>query len=171
MKENKNTTMIITIALLIALEIILTRFLSINLPFLRMGFGFLPVAMIGILYGPVWAGAAYALGDILGLMILPTGPYFPGFTVTAFLTGVIFGLFLHNKPITWKRVIIPSAIILVLINLVLDTYWLTFILGDGYLVLLPQRIIKVVLALPIHAIMIPLVWNRILSKIPQLQTA
>jgi len=171
MNENRNTTKIVTIAFLIAMEIILTRFLSINLPYLRMGFGFLPVAMIGILYGPLWAGAAYALGDILGMMIFPTGPYFPGFTVSAFLTGVTFGIFLHNRTVTWKRVVLPSAIVLVIINLGLDTYWLTFLLDKGYLALLPARIIKTVMAFPIQVTLIPLVYNRLLRKIPFFQIA
>jgi ECF transporter S component (folate family) len=127
--------------------------------------------MIGILYGPLWAGAAYAVGDILGMMILPTGPYFPGFTLTAFLTGVTFGLFLHTRTVTWKRVVIPSAIVLVIINLGLDTYWLTIILGKGYLALLPARIIKTVLAFPIQVMLIPFVYNRLLSKIPFFQAA
>ena len=93
MKENKNITMIITIAFLIALEIILTRFLSINTPILRMGFGFLPVAMCAILYGPLWAGAAYAIGDILGWMLFPTGPYFPGLYGNRFFDRPDFRIF------------------------------------------------------------------------------
>ena len=36
------------LAFLIALEIILTRFCSIQTPIVRIGFGFLPVAMMGI---------------------------------------------------------------------------------------------------------------------------
>ncbi|MBK5246006.1 MAG: ECF transporter S component [Peptostreptococcaceae bacterium] len=52
MKNNSKVTRLITIGLFIALEIILTRFLSINTPFIRIGFGFLPVAMLGIMYGP-----------------------------------------------------------------------------------------------------------------------
>ena len=55
------------IAFLIALEIILTRFLSINTPIVRIGFGFLPVAMAGILFGPLWAGLALVSRYILAL--------------------------------------------------------------------------------------------------------
>ena len=46
-----------------------------------------------MMYGPLSAGVAYALGDLLGMMIFPNGSYFPGFTLTAFLTGVIYGLY------------------------------------------------------------------------------
>ena len=44
---------------------------------------------------PISAGVAYAIGDILGMMIFPSGSYFPGFTLTAFLTGVIYGVVLY----------------------------------------------------------------------------
>ena len=46
------TADLVIMAFLIALEIVLTRFCSINTPILRIGFGFLPVAMLGIMYGP-----------------------------------------------------------------------------------------------------------------------
>ena len=47
-----------------------------------------------MLFGPGVGGAVGALSDILGYAVRPTGPYFPGFTVTAALSGVIFGLLL-----------------------------------------------------------------------------
>lgn len=169
MTKNQNTSRLIAIAFLIAIEIILTRFLSINTPILRIGFGFLPVAMIGILYGPLWAGMAYAIGDILGIMLFPSGPFFPGFTVSAFLTGLTYGFFLYKKPVTWKRVLMASSVVCILINLGLDTLWLTILMDKGMLALLPARIIKVAVALPIQVILIPLVWNRLLSKIPFIQ--
>ena len=77
---------LIQISLLIAIEVILTRFCSINTPIVRIGFGFLPIAIIAMMYGPLSAGISYAIGDILGMMLFPTGSFFPGFTLTAFLT-------------------------------------------------------------------------------------
>lgn len=171
MKENHNTSRLITIAFLIALEIILTRFFSINTPILRIGFGFLPVAMTGILFGPLWAGAAYALGDILGMMIFPSGPYFPGFTLTTFLTGLTFGLVLHNHPVTWRRVLLASSIVCILINLGLDTLWLYIMMDDAVVALIPTRIAKAVIMLPVQVILIPAVWNRLLSKVKFIQAA
>lgn len=96
--KNNSVKKLVEISLLIALEVILTRFCSINTATLRIGFGFLPIAIIAMMYGPLSAGVAYALGDLLGMMIFPSGSYFPGFTLTAFLTGVIYGLVLYRKP-------------------------------------------------------------------------
>ena len=165
--ENKSTTMrLVVMAFLIALEIVLTRFCSINTPILRIGFGFLPVAMMGIMFGPLWAAIGYAAGDVLGMIIFPTGAYFPGFTLTAFLTGLVFGIFLYGKEITWKRVLPASLIVILGCNLCLDTVWLSILMGDGFLALLPTRIFKCAVMLPIHLVLIPLVWNRILSRLP-----
>ena len=166
MEKKSATSRLVIMAFLIAMEIILTRFCSINTPILRIGFGFLPVAMMGIMFGPVWAAAGYAIGDLLGMLIFPSGAYFPGFTLTAFLTGLVFGLFLHNREITWKRVLPASLIIILGCNLILDTLWLSILMGDGLIALLPTRIFKCAVMLPIHLILIPLVWNRIVSRIP-----
>ena len=167
MNKRSATTRLVIMAFLIALEIILTRFCSINTPILRIGFGFLPVAMMGIMYGPIWAAIGYAVGDILGMLIFPSGIFFPGFTVTAMLTGLVFGLFLHNKEkITWKTVLPASLIIILVLNLCLDTLWLSIMFGDAFIALLPTRIFKCVVMLPIHLVLIPLVWNRVMSKIP-----
>ena len=171
MKLKLNTKSLIMIAFLIALEIILTRFLSINTPILRIGFGFLPVAMAGILFGPLWAGLAYALGDILGMLLFPAAPYFPGFTLTAFLTGVVYGYFLHNKPINWKRVLVPVVIVLFVLNLCLDTLWLYILMDNAVVALLPARLLKCVIMLPVQLILIQAVWHRLLNKISFIHVA
>ncbi|MEG0829866.1 MAG: folate family ECF transporter S component [Anaerovoracaceae bacterium] len=166
MYKTSNTSRLVTMGLLVALEIILTRFCSINLPFLRIGFGFLPVAMMAIMYGPIWAGIGYAIGDLLGMAIFPSAAYFPGFTLTAFLTGIVFGVILHKHPITWKRVLIASLIVVVGLNLGLDTIWLSMLYGKAYIPMLAGRIIKVPIAIAIQTILIPLVWNHVMSKTP-----
>jgi len=171
MRKKSATSQLVMMAFLIALEIILTRFCSINTPILRIGFGFLPVAMMGIMYGPLWAALGYAVGDILGMIIFPSGMFFPGFTVTALLTGLVFGFFLHGRQITWKTVLPASLVIILGLNLVLDTIWLSIMMGDAFIALLPTRIFKCAVMLPIHLILIPLVWNRIMSRIPAVQNA
>lgn len=151
-------------ALLIALEIILTRFLSIETPTLRIGFGFLPVAIMAILYGPWWTGAAGVVGDLVGMMLFPKAAFFPGFTLTAFLTGMIYGLFLYKKPITWKRTFVAVSSVNVICSLCLDTLWLSMMYGDSFLVLLPMRLVKAAIMIPVATVLIYLVWTRAISK-------
>lgn len=146
---------------MIAIEIVLTRFFSINTTFLRIGFGFLPISMIAVMYGPIWAGAAYAVGDVIGAFLFPSGPFFPGFTLTAFLTGLVFGIILYQKDVTWKRALLASSVVVLLLNLVLDTYWLSILYGNAFIGLLPARIIKVAFAIPVETVLITTVWNKI----------
>ncbi len=89
------TTKTLTLsALLAALEIVLSRFLSISAWNTKIGFAFVPVALAALLLGPLNAGIVAALADFLGALLFPVGPYFPGFTLTAFLMGLCYGVFL-----------------------------------------------------------------------------
>ncbi len=90
-----NTRYITYIAVLTAMEVVLSRFLSINAWNLKIGFNFVPIVIAAMLMGPVAAGITAALGDFAGAMLFPIGAYFPGFTATAFLSGIVFGLFLY----------------------------------------------------------------------------
>ena len=96
-----NTQRLAVSALLIAADVVLTRLLAINTPVMKISLGFAAVALSALLYGPWWAAVTAALGDLLGALLFPTGAYFPGFTLTAALTGVIFGLCLYQKPKRW----------------------------------------------------------------------
>lgn len=161
----KKTQKLLYIALLIAIEVILTRFLSIQTPIVRIGFGMLPVALVGILFGPISAGVAGALGDLIGMFLFPGGAYFPGFTVSAFLTGTILGLFLHNR-FSLKNVILAVTTISIVVHLGLNTVWLSMILNKGVLALLPARILKTGITLLTDSFVIFSVWTLLKSRIP-----
>ena len=166
MSTKNKTQRLIVMAFLIAISVILTRFCSINTPILRIGFGFMPCAFMGIMYGPVWAGIGYALADVLGMMIFPSGAYFPGFTLTAFLTGIVYGLFYYKREVSIKSSILPNAIVSFVLNLGLDTLWLMILMGQGFWALLPTRIVKCVVMFVIQLVLIPLVWNKLAVRIP-----
>ncbi|RDY23324.1 folate family ECF transporter S component [Romboutsia maritimum] len=160
-----NSKTITELALLIALEVILSRFLSIHTPIVRIGFGFLPLAIMGILYGSWTAGIAAIFADLIGFILFPTGTYFPGFTLTAFLTGFTYGILLYNKPKYTIRILISVLVVCLILNLVLDTLWLSILMGKGYIALLPTRIIKVLVMIPVQFISISLVWNKFLIRV------
>lgn len=84
-------------ALLIALQVVLSRWLSFQTWNLKIGFSFVPVVLAARLFGPVQAMLVYGIGDVVGTLLFPVGAYFPGFTVSAVLSGLIYGLFLYKK--------------------------------------------------------------------------
>lgn len=87
--------------MLVAFQIILTRLCSIQTPIVRIGFAFLPVVIIEIMYGTIWSCVANGIAEIIGVILFPTGAFFIGFTLTAILSGVV----LHNKLVIWLRII------------------------------------------------------------------
>ena len=174
MANKSNTTRLVIMAFLIALEIILTRFCSINTPILRIGFGFLPVAMAGIMFGPWWAAVGYTIGDLLGMMIFPTGAYFPGYTLTAVVGGLIWGLWLYPRKITVWRAIGAKTCINLFCNICLNTLWLTVTGGKAMSVLLVTRVPKNLILLPIEIVLVYFgmkLVNRIYGALPNGKTA
>ncbi|MBR2706788.1 MAG: folate family ECF transporter S component [Mogibacterium sp.] len=157
-------TLVIT-SFMIALSVVLSKLVSVNISFLRIGFGFLPIAVLAILYGPVAAAVGYGLADIIGAFLFPTGTFFPGFTVSAVLTGLIFGFVLYNKEVTIIRALTASALVCLFVNLLLNTYWLTFLLGKGFTVLLASRAVKEIVAIPVMALLTVAVDRYVLRHV------
>lgn len=159
------TRTIAFVGLLVAMEIIFTRFLSFQTPIIRIGFGFIPIAFSAILFGPVVGGLTGAISDVIGMLIFPAGAYFPGFTLSAFLGGVIYGLFLHKKQVTVINVALSVLVITLFVDLGLNTLWLSMITGKAAFVLLIPRLYKSAIMLPIQATTIFVLWKYIGSHI------
>ena len=107
-------------ALLVALEIVLNRFCSINTMGLKIGLSFLPMVLCAALFGPWWTACSYALADFIGAILFPIGPYHPGFSICAGLMGMVYGLFLYKKAGSWKKMflrILAATLILSLIHI------------------------------------------------------
>ena len=122
MNSGKITLRQLTVsALLIALDVVFSRVLAINTPLMKIGLGFAAVAVAAMLYGPAWAALTAALGDLIGALLFPTGAYFPGFTATAALTGLIFGLFLYRREKSLLRAFLAALCNCLLVTLLLNT--------------------------------------------------
>ncbi|HPL53447.1 MAG TPA: folate family ECF transporter S component [Bacillota bacterium] len=162
-----NTKTIAFVGLLISMEIIFTRFLALQTPIIRIGFGFIPIAFSGIMFGPVIGGLTAAIADILGMLIFPKYPYFPGFTLSAFLTGAVYGLFLHKKkkPVTLSNIIKSVLLITIFVDLGLTTLWVYMTTGKAAAALLIPRISKSAIMLPIQIVSINVLWKYIGSHI------
>lgn len=144
----------VQVALLIAVEIVLSRFLSIPTPITKISFAFLPIAITAMLFGPLYAGIAAVLADFIGATMFPTAPFFPGFTLTAFLTGLIYGLFLYKRPITFLRVICAVLLIAIALHLGLNTVWIKMITGKAVFAILPARLLQTAIMLPVQVLSI-----------------
>ena len=90
------TTKRLTLAgMLIALEVVLEK-ISIGDPtILKFGFGFIATALTGYYLGPWIGGWAMVVNDIISNTILNCRTDFiPGFTFSAFISGMLAGMLL-----------------------------------------------------------------------------
>lgn len=140
-------------AVLVAIEIVLSRFLSFSVWNMKIGFAFVPVVVAAVLLGPVRAGAISAVADFLGAVLFPIGTYFPGFTCTAFLTGMVFGLFLHPK-ITVLRIAGAVGINQLVLGLFVNTLWISILYASPYSPLLLTRLTQCAILIPVQMITI-----------------
>ena len=155
-----NIKTITSVAMLISVEIIMSRFLAITTPIVKISFAFIPIVIIAHMYGPLYSSLAAAIADIIGALLFPVGPYFLGFTVTAFLAGLTYGLFLYKRNVTKLSIVTMVLTISIVLNLGLDTLWLYIITGKAFLVLLLPRIMKTLLMFPFQISVIYLVIKK-----------
>lgn len=130
------------IGILVAMEIILARF-SIHTWNIKIGFSFVPIVVAAILYGPVAGGLVGAVGDIISAVMFPVGAYFPGFTLTAYLTGAVFGL-CFQKKVSVLNVMLSVMIVQGAISQCLNTYWISFLYGSPYWLLFATRVYQTI---------------------------
>lgn len=150
-----NIRTITTLGLLVAVEIVLARFCSISAWNIRIGFSFLPIVIAAVMFGPLQAGIVAALGDFIGAIMFPLGMYFPGLTLTAFLTGIVFGLFLHKRQNT-IRIFGAVAVNQLVLSLVLNTLWISILYNSPYQALFATRTVQCLILCPVQYIMIGL---------------
>lgn len=103
-KRRIATSIIVKASLLATISIILTRFLSPMIPLggvpaLRIGFGSIPLILSGMMFGPVVGAITGVVADLAGVLINPQGSFFPGFTLSSALFGVISGLLFFKLKI------------------------------------------------------------------------
>ena len=158
---SEHLLMLVLLAVLTAMEIVLSRFLSINTWNLKIGFSFVPIVVAAMLYGPLGGACVAGMGDFLGANLFPIGPYFPGYTVTAVLTGLVFGVLLYRKQ-TPIRAGVAVAINQLIFSLLLNTFWIFLTNMDSskaapYFTILTTRILQCAILIPVQFVTIMII--------------
>lgn len=163
-KKKIDVKSIALMGLLIALEIILSRFLSIAAWNLKIGFSFIPVVIAAILLGPVEAALVGAIADFLGAVLFPIGAYFPGFTLTQFIVGLVFGLLLYKK-VSIVRIVIAAAINNFIFSMLLNGLWISILYGSPFLGILPTRAVQACVMFVVQIITIAILQEALLKRV------
>ena len=131
-------------AMMLALRIVLGIFSNFTLaimPFVKIGFSFIPVVIVAYLYGPICAAIVSGAGDILAIIFAnPTAfSMNPALTACYVWEGILYGVVLYQSDMSLKRIIIAKAAVLALCTLPLNTIVLSIMMGIPYLTMLLYR--------------------------------
>ncbi|QSX05301.1 folate family ECF transporter S component [Sedimentibacter sp. zth1] len=234
------TRKLTTASILIAMSLVLNLLFLFYIPVagfqaVKITFSTAITMITGIICGPMVGFISGSLVDILTCLIKPVGPYFPGFTIAAGLSGLIPGLFFkyfksdklnynlintifisilsascvggfifkglltiegnslyyNGEPLhialiigyivlTLAYIVFPIIVtkkfhskyktnkILFMVSvsqfitsIILNTYFLSIIMGKGFIVFLPARILSNFFLIPIYAIVISTVLETV----------
>ncbi|MDE3283190.1 folate transporter [Lacticaseibacillus casei] len=143
-----STRNIVYMAMLMAMQIVLGRF-SFGTPWLKISPAFFATILMGYYFGPWLAAGAAALNDQLSIMVFNPGANFPGFTFSAAIAAMIYGMFFHGKKVTVMRTLLGVGLVLLISNVILTTLWLNM-MGTPWQGIIWPRTIKNVVMLPIQ---------------------
>ena len=101
-------------------------------------------------------GITGALGDLIGALLFPVGAYFPGFTLSSFLDGAIYG-WCFRKGTGKRQILLAVLLVQVAISLLLNTFWLTVLFQVSLESLLTLRLFQCAAGIVIKFLMLSLV--------------
>lgn len=162
MQKNKKivTKEICVLALLTAVGIVLNRFVPVvNLWSTKIDFSFVAVMLAASLTGPIGGAVVGGLIDFIGAVLFPVGPYFPGFTVTAALTGLVFGLLLYKKC-NFLRILIAVLSTQLVCGLLLNSIFISILYTKAFTALLTTRAIQACVMSAVEILFAELVLDR-----------
>lgn len=172
--ELKNPITLAVTGMLIGLYVVLKMFATVYISTdLRITFAYLALAAIGMLFGPTVAFASGAIGDVLGYFMSPTGGgFFPGYTLTYAVEGLIFGLILYHKIhqkyrfsfTSILRLIISRVLVIIVCYIIINTFNRYFEMGAVAFSWpsMTARIIKNTIQLPIDIVIMSIILPSIM---------
>ena len=158
MKARQDALKTLTVcAMMIALSIVFCRLLGFpQSGATRIELGFLPIAIVAVLYGPIWSMISYGIADFIGALIF-TGVN-PFITLCKIVFGLAMGLAFYKKE---KIGLVRNILFFVVGGFIIDVLMMmpiwVFMFGNtwsqafyfrmiGYAVNTPVRIIVLAVA-------------------------
>ena len=152
-------------AMLIAVNAVLGQFTLPLSESVRIGFGFVTVPVASMLYGPLVGCAMGMLQDVLSLMIKPTGGLIIALTLNAGMMGIVYAAFFYKMKLSFVKVLLAQSVVVCVINIILNSIALAPVVGNGMVGILPARLIKNIVMLPIQVMIMYLLLKTVDLKI------
>ena len=168
-REFKSLHTVILCGLMGALGIILKMFASIPFGPFTITYAWIPNRIVDFIFGPA-VGAVYGgVMDIVKFMLKPTGTFNLGYTAVAVLAGLVFGTILYKKPVSFMRIVFAQSLVKIFINAGLSTYLMAFERGEAFMALMPVRLVKNLIMIPLDSILLFVVLTALMKVLPRLK--
>ena len=155
-------------AMLAAISVALESF---NLPItasIQIHFTFLPGGLCGMICGP-WLSLVYGIITDVVACVIAGYAFFPGYTLSAALSSLIYALFLYRRPLSFPRLLGCRGVINLFINTLLGSVWRVMFYGKSpYLVYVGGAALKNCLLLPIETLMMAWVYAALAPALVRL---
>ena len=163
----KNVRMLTLAGIITAASIVLESFPIYLLgTSLKIYFSCLVISLGCYVYGPAVGILVGFANDTLGFLISSFGePYFPGYLITAMLSGLIYGTLLYRQRITVLRLVVVRLVINYGSNVLLGSVWKAMLYGKGYYYYFTTGLVKNTTMLPIEVLLMVLMFQLALPAL------
>ena len=146
-----------------AFSILLSKFANIKvLPTLNIGFGSVANRVVDFVFGPIVGAIFGGVMDILKFFLNPgNGPFHFGFTFNAIVASILFGAVVYKKKITILRIFFANLLVKVIVNIGLNTFWLSQLYGKGFFAIIVPRLFSNVVMLGIDTALYFIIFKAI----------
>lgn len=167
-KQHWSVKTLVFMALLIAIQLVLSRVLVIDLGVYRITFGTIATILAGLWLGPVAGGVCGMTADIIGCFMKGYAIN-PLITLAAICWGVVPGVakkLMAEKTRKMKTVIICAAIVIsgILGTLVFTTAGLV-VIGANFYGIMPGRLVQFCIMTPIYCVLTSLLYFSPLTSL------
>lgn len=161
-KQRWSVKTMVFVALLVALHLVLTRVLVIELGAYRISLGSICTVLTGLWFGPVAGAVGGFAADIIGCFMKGYAIN-PLIDAAAIMWGLIPGLtkrFIVNRSKTGKTIGICVSVFItgVISSLVLTTAGLVWFMGYNFYAIIPGRLVQFVIMVPIYCVVTCLLY-------------
>ncbi|MGY3777065.1 folate family ECF transporter S component [Isobaculum melis] len=143
---------------IVAIQIILGSLLSVQFLLTKISFSFIAMALSARVFRPHITAGLAALAYTLGMILFPKFTFFPGFILTAFLAGLIFGYALYKK-VTLLRIMLANFLVTFGVYLFLNSLWLNMLYQTPWSFLLSTRFIQEVITFTVYTAILILLFK------------
>ncbi len=166
LSEVRDPRMLIFAAMIIALRVALKAVKIPIAPSVEINTAFIVNAFGAMVYGPVLAMMGAAVSDTLGVLLVPSGPYFFPFIFTEMAGSLIFALFLYRTEVSIPRLLLSRFCICFFVNIVMTEpimirYYQLFMTSQ-YAPFQVVRIVKNMMLFPVEAVILAVVFRGLI---------